>query len=197
MARNRKEQIQRLYVLFGCWGIGVLVGGIIACIFMDQYRENYENMQRWMYQTVSGIELNSLSYFWLNLQSHGKELIVIFFVSYTILSFAYNIIFCFFKGISVGFVWGSAIYIYQMKGFFLAISYYLPQGIFYGAAVVIMLLLSQNIKEKTIYSFKKAQTVPRFVPMLLLCVLLICIGAYIEGNTNLIFLKKTLNGCIS
>lgn len=197
MKEQRRDSLCSVKSLSRFWIIGCAVGVVIALLFSGQYAEAYSAMQIWVYDTVKEIKYNQSAYFILNFKSRGKELLVLFFLSFTVFSTMYKVLFCFWKGIVIGFIYAAAVKFYSVSGVFLGVAYTLPQGIFYGLGIIGMLWLSKRLEEKELFSGnKKALWIWNILPMLLFCIICIGIGAYIEGNINLMLLKRALKRCI-
>lgn len=198
MAEREKDKLHSLKFLFSFWLIGGVVGVTIACCFAGGYAESYNIMQMWIYDSVKGMQQNQTAYFMMNFKSHGKELLILLCMSFTFFSMLYKSLFCFWKGIMIGFIYAASIKSYSMNGLLLGIAYMFPQGIFYGGAIVAMFSLSRRIEEKQLYSFgKKTALFWNVLPILIVAFLCIGIGAFLEGNINLFLLKKILAKCIS
>lgn len=193
MSKQGRNWLHSLSCFICFWIIGGFVGGIVAFCFEEYYVENYREMQLWMNETLKGMEQNQLSYFLLNFKSHTKELLLLLCMSFTFFSIIYKIIFCFCKGIVTGFTCIAAMKVYSINGLFLGVFYIFPHRIFYGIAMMGGLWLSREIEEKCLYSYGKRDSwILKRLPGLLFCVLVIGIGAYLEGNINLILLRKAL-----
>lgn len=197
MKEQRRDSLYSLRSLLVFWIIGCAVGVAIALLFAGQYAESYGAMQIWVYDTVKEMKYNQPAYFILNFKSHGKELLILLLLSFTVFSTMYKILYCFWKGIVIGFIYAAAVKFYSVNGIFLGVAYTLPQGIFYGLGITGMLWLSKRLGEKQLFSGnKKTLWIWNILPMVLFSVLCVGIGAYMEGNINLLLLKKALKKCI-
>ena len=175
------------------WIIGGIVGSVVAFCFEEKYAISYQEMQMWLYETIKGMNQNQFSYFILNFETHAKELLLLLCLSLTFFSVIYKMLFSFWKGIVTGFTCIAAVKAYSVNGLFLGLLYMFPQGIFYGIGMLGGVLISMEIEEKNFYSYgKKDSWMLKMLPRLLFCMLAIGIGAYLEGNINLILLRKVL-----
>lgn len=193
MREQGKNWVHSLSCFIVFWIVGGIVGAIIAICFEGKYEESYQQMQLWVSETVKGMKQNQMSYFILNFKSHTKELVLLLCMSFTFFSVIYKILFCFWKGIVTGFVCIAAIKMYSINGLLLGGLYIFPHGFFYGIGMIGGFLLSKEIEEKNLYSYgKKDSWFLKKIPGFLFCMVAIGIGAYLEGNINLMLLKKTL-----
>lgn len=194
MNEQRRNWLHKLSCFLCVWIIGGILGGIVAFCFERKYATSYHEMQLWLYESVKGMKQNQLSFFILNFKSHIKELLLILCLSFTFFSAIYKILYCFWKGIVTGFACIAAVKAYNINGLFLSLLYIFPQGIFYGIGIIVVFFISKEIEEKNLYLYgKKDSWILKLLPGLLFCMFAIGIGAYLEGNINLILLRKVLD----
>lgn len=178
--------------------VGFILGSTLGVFFLPQYKEQFLYIQKQLYTSLSGVEKYNLSYFLFCIHDCIKEMILIILVTFTIFFGIYGKLLFAWKGVVMGILFSAAIKCYGAMGWLFFFVNWFPQGILYILAFIMEFSLCHNIREENaIGQIKLKGHLIKWGLFLLLCLLAIIIGGYLECSVNLDLLKRVLEKCIN
>ena len=182
-----KLKIPSIVVLLTIGCIGFLAGVLTISLWQENWLLRNNIMEKDFVETIQSLSVDKRALFFLCLGKRLRAFFLLFLLSFSSVNVFCVLSYFWFCGFSIGSILELLIIRYGIQGVFLYLSFIVPQGVFYVLSTLVLgcwclngengIKGQRNRKIQKICHGKKKK-------LLLLSLLMIFLGAYLESNIN-------------
>lgn len=196
--RLRLNQLSSAYVALLIMILGLFAGVLFANLFRASYSQELFQYKEQVLVRIMGEEINYSSLFSYILRNNIKEFAIFWLLSITILGLPYIIYKIFSFGFFTGFFLSVISMQYGTKGMLLVLAYIFPHGIIYLPIILLCLykgfdLCSTIYRDRRYNTNSIRQIIKPYMTLILILLIALFIGSFLEAYLGSSLLKKTLN----